>query len=102
MRWQDIPFYLRTGKRLAQRISEISIRFHAVPHLAFPAEAPLEWQLDRLVICIEPEEGIVLKFLANQPGPIIRLRPANMRASVMGRSSKQPRPMPMKLCSGTS
>jgi glucose-6-phosphate 1-dehydrogenase len=79
-RWQDVPFYLRTGKRLPQHVSNISIRFRAVPHQAFPPEAALG-EPDRLVICIEPEEGIVLKFQAKQPGPRMRLRPVEMRFS---------------------
>jgi glucose-6-phosphate 1-dehydrogenase len=78
-RWQDVPFYLRTGKRLPQHVSEISIRFRAVPHRAFPSDSTLDWEADRLVICIEPEEGIVLKFQAKQPGPRMRLLPVDMR-----------------------
>ncbi len=78
-RWQDVPFYLRTGKRLAAHVSEVSIRFRAVPHQSFPTEAALDWQPARLVICIQPNEGIVLKFQAKQPGPQMRLRPVDMR-----------------------
>jgi glucose-6-phosphate 1-dehydrogenase len=80
-RWQDVPFYLRTGKRLARHVSEISIRFQAVPHQSFPAEATLDWQPARLVICIQPDEGIVLKFQAKQPGPRMHLRAVDMRFS---------------------
>ena len=80
-RWQDVPFYLRTGKRLARFVSEISIRFRAVPHQAFPAEAALDWQPARLVIRIQPDEGIVLRFQAKQPGPQMYLRPVDMRFS---------------------
>jgi glucose-6-phosphate 1-dehydrogenase len=80
-RWQDVPFYLRTGKRLGGHVSEVSIRFRAVPHQSFPAEAALDWQPSRLVICIQPDEGIVLKFQAKQPGPQMRLRPVDMRFS---------------------
>jgi glucose-6-phosphate 1-dehydrogenase len=80
-RWQDVPFYLRTGKRLARFVSEVSIRFRAVPHQAFPPEAALDWQPARLVISIQPDEGIVLKFQAKQPGPRVRLRPVDMRFS---------------------
>jgi glucose-6-phosphate 1-dehydrogenase len=80
-RWQDVPFYLRTGKRLADQLSEVSIRFREVPHQSFPAEAMLDWQPARLVMCIQPHEGIVLKFQAKQPGPRMRLRPVDMRFS---------------------
>ena len=80
-RWQDVPFYLRTGKRLPRLASEISIRFQAVPHQSFPIEAALDWQPARLVICIQPDEGIVLKFQAKQPGRQMHLRPVDMRFS---------------------
>ena len=78
-RWQDVPFYLRTGKRLPRQASEISIQFRAVPHQSFPAEASLGWQPSRLVISIQPDEGIVLGFQAKYPGPKMLLRPVDMR-----------------------
>jgi glucose-6-phosphate 1-dehydrogenase len=90
-RWQDVPFYLRTGKRLGRHVSEISIRFRAVPHQAFPPEATFNWQPARLVMCIQPDEGIVLKFQAKQPGPKIHLRPVDMRFSYQ-ESFKVPSP----------
>lgn len=80
-RWQDVPFYLRTGKRLSASVSEISIRFRDVPHRAFPASAGLNAQPARLVIQLNPEQGIVLKFLAKEPGSPLRLRPVDMRFS---------------------
>jgi glucose-6-phosphate 1-dehydrogenase len=78
-RWQDVPFYLRTGKCLPQQVSEISIQFRAVPHQSFPPEASLGWQPSRLVLSIQPEEGIVLDFQAKYPGPKMQLRPVDMR-----------------------
>lgn len=78
-RWQDVPFYLRTGKRLMSKTSEVSIQFRPVPHQAFPAEALSELQPNRLVIRIQPEEGISLRFQAKQPGLTMRLRPVDMR-----------------------
>ncbi|MCC6485058.1 MAG: glucose-6-phosphate dehydrogenase [Armatimonadetes bacterium] len=80
-RWQDVPFYLRTGKRLPRQVSEISIRFGAVPHQSFPRESTIGYQPAGLVICIQPDEGIVLKFQAKQPGQHIRLSPVDMRFS---------------------
>jgi len=80
-RWQDVPFYLRTGKRLGAQVSEISIRFQDVPHKAFPASVGLNAQPARLVIQIQPEEGVVLKFMAKEPGSLLRLRPVDMRFS---------------------
>ena len=78
-RWQGVPFYLRTGKRLPQQVSEVSIQFLAVPHQSFPPEASLGWQASRLVISIQPDEGIVLGFQAKYPGPKMQLRPVDMR-----------------------
>jgi len=78
-RWQGVPFYLRTGKRLGRQVSEISIQFRAVPHQSFPPGASLGWHPSRLVISIQPEEGIVLGFQAKYPGPKMQLRPVDMR-----------------------
>jgi glucose-6-phosphate 1-dehydrogenase len=78
-RWQDVPFYLRTGKRLPTKVSEALIQFRPVPHQAFPASAVLGWQANRLLIRIQPEESIMLRFQAKQPGPAIRLDPVEMR-----------------------
>jgi glucose-6-phosphate 1-dehydrogenase len=78
-RWQDVPFYLRTGKRLPTRISQAFIQFKPVPHQSFPAEAVVSWQPNRLVIRIQPEESILLRFQAKQPGPDMRLSPVEMR-----------------------
>jgi len=89
-RWQDVPFYLRTGKRMTAAVSEISIRFRDVPHNAFPAATGLNAQPVRLVIQIQPEEGIILKFMAKEPGNPLRLGPVDMRFSyrdAFGKSS---------------
>jgi len=80
-RWQDVPFYLRTGKRLPRQVSEVSIQFRPVPHQAFPPEASLGWQPSRLVMSIQPDEGIVLGFQAKYPGAKMQLRPVDMRFS---------------------
>ena len=80
-RWQGVPFYLRTGKRMAAEVSEVSIRFRDVPHRAFPNNAGLDTQPVRLVIQMNPAEGIVLKFMAKEPGAHWRLRPVDMRFS---------------------
>lgn len=78
-RWQGVPFYLRTGKRLPARASEVSIIFRPAPHQPFPRSASLNWKFNRLAVRIQPEEGIVLRFLAKEPGQLYRLRPAEMR-----------------------
>ncbi len=80
-RWQDVPFYLRTGKRLPFRASEVSIQFRPVPHQAFPSAAIESLQPNRLVIQIQPQEGILLNFQAKRPGPAMRLARANMQFS---------------------
>jgi glucose-6-phosphate 1-dehydrogenase len=77
-RWQDVPFYLRTAKRLPARISEVIIQFRPVPHQSFPSSAALDWQANRLVIRIQPKEGIMLRFQAKQPDPTMRLSPVDM------------------------
>lgn len=78
-RWQNVPFYLRTGKRLERHASEIAIQFRAVPHQAFPAEATVEWKPSRLAISIQPDEGIVLSFQAKYPGQKMHLRAVEMK-----------------------
>jgi glucose-6-phosphate 1-dehydrogenase len=78
-RWQGVPFYLRTGKRLARQASEIVIQFRAVPHQSFPADSTLDWQASRLVISIQPAEGIVLRFQAKLPGARMHLRSVEMQ-----------------------
>ncbi|HEX7973679.1 MAG TPA: glucose-6-phosphate dehydrogenase [Anaerolineales bacterium] len=80
-RWQDVPFYLRTGKRLPVKISEVSIQFRPVPHQSFPTQAVVDWRPNRLLIRIQPEEGILLRFQAKIPGPNLRLSTQEMRFS---------------------
>jgi glucose-6-phosphate 1-dehydrogenase len=80
-RWQDVPFYLRTGKRLPERESEVAIQFRPVPHRSFPASALDKWEPNFLTIRIQPDEGIVLKFQAKEPGLSLKLRPTDMRFS---------------------
>lgn len=77
-RWQDVPFYLRTGKRLPRKISQVSIEFKPVPHQIFPGHAGDHWEPNRLVINIQPKEGILLRFQAKQPGKGMRLQTVNM------------------------
>jgi glucose-6-phosphate 1-dehydrogenase len=80
-RWQDVPFYLRTGKCMPQQVSEIVIQFRSVPHRSFPPEAAQDWQASRIVISIQPNEGIVLTFQAKHPGPKMHLQTVDMRFS---------------------
>lgn len=67
-RWQDVPFYLRTGKRMGENTSSIMIQFRPIPHQAFPSDALENWQQNRLIIGIQPQMGITLRFQAKRPG----------------------------------
>jgi len=77
-RWANVPFYLRTGKRLPQKVSEIVIQFRAQPFSIFPADAA-EWEPNRLIIRLQPEEGMRLEMMAKDPGPGgLRLSPTGL------------------------
>jgi len=78
-RWQDVPFYLRTGKRLPTKSSVVSIQFKPVPHQSFPSSAIEDWQSNRLELSIQPHEGIQLLFQAKRPGLKVSLNPVRMR-----------------------
>jgi glucose-6-phosphate 1-dehydrogenase len=80
-RWQDVPFYLRAGKRMARQVTEIVVHFRPVPHRLFPSDAVSDWQPTRVIMCIQPDEGIVLRCYAKQPGSLMRLRQVDMRFS---------------------
>ena len=77
-RWQGVPFYLRTGKRLAVKATEVLIQFQPAPHLPFPPATVAHWQPNRLIVRIQPNEGIVLRFQAKRPGPVMHLDTADM------------------------
>jgi glucose-6-phosphate 1-dehydrogenase len=77
-RWAGTPFYLRHGKRLPSRTSEIAVQFKEVPHLAFAAAGTRALEPDLLVLRLQPNEGIVLRFGAKQPGPEMQLRSVDM------------------------
>jgi glucose-6-phosphate 1-dehydrogenase len=77
-RWAGVPFYLRSGKRLAKRVSEISILFREVPHLLFKRTITEPIQPNLLSLNIQPNEGISVKFSAKLPGATFRIRPVKM------------------------
>lgn len=77
-RWAGTPFYLRTGKRLAKRATEVAIQFKQAPHLPFSAQAAEGLEANALVMRIQPDEGASLKFGAKVPGPTMRIRSVNM------------------------
>jgi glucose-6-phosphate 1-dehydrogenase len=76
-RWSGVPFYLRSGKRLARKVSEIAVRFNAIPHRLF-GEAGDSLEQNVLVMKIQPEEGVTLRFSAKVPGPKMHIRSVNM------------------------
>jgi glucose-6-phosphate 1-dehydrogenase len=78
-RWADVPFYIRTGKKLPKRTTDIAIQFNNAPHAMFTSDngaGPAQPNL--LIVRIQPEEGISLRFLSKQPGSGMRLRPVSM------------------------
>jgi glucose-6-phosphate 1-dehydrogenase len=77
-RWADVPFYIRTGKRLAKRVTEIAIQFKRAPFVLFRETSVERLSPNRLVLHIQPDEGISLRFGAKIPGPTVRLGSVNM------------------------
>jgi glucose-6-phosphate 1-dehydrogenase len=77
-RWRDVPFYLRSGKQLKARTSEIAVQFRSVPHLLFPQERASQITPNALSLCIQPDEGIHLRFEAKEPGAGMKTRPVDM------------------------
>jgi glucose-6-phosphate 1-dehydrogenase len=73
-RWRGVPFYLRSGKRLALRTTEIAIQFKCVPHLMFNTEGGTDIAANVLSLCIQPNEGIHLRFQAKEPGAGMKTR----------------------------
>ena len=78
-RWAGVPFYLRTGKRLNIRSSEIAIRFKQAPYALFRDTPVEELDADWLILRIQPDEGIRLRFNAKRPGPAMTLESVSMR-----------------------
>jgi glucose-6-phosphate 1-dehydrogenase len=77
-RWQDVPFYLRTGKRIGVAVSEISIRFRPVPHRAVPNTVADSARPVSLILRLQPDEGIRWRIYVKEPGTQLRLRTVNM------------------------
>ena len=77
-RWAGVPFYLRTGKRLARKVTEIAVTLKPVPHLAFSQEGSLGVQPNQLVLTLQPNEGVSLRLGAKIPGTRMIIRPVNM------------------------
>jgi glucose-6-phosphate 1-dehydrogenase len=77
-RWAGVPFYLRTGKRLARKVTEIAVTLKPVPHLAFSQAGSLGVQPNQLVLALQPNEGVALRLGAKIPGTRMIIRPVNM------------------------
>ncbi len=77
-RWAGVPFYLRTGKRLARRATEVALLFQRAPHLPFAATDTEELGQNALVIRVQPDEGVTLRFGSKVPGTSMEVRDVNM------------------------
>ncbi len=77
-RWRDVPFYLRSGKSMPVKTTEIAVQFKKVPHLMFPRSAGHEITQNVLCLGIQPDEGIHLRFETKEPGAGMRTRPVDM------------------------
>ncbi len=77
-RWAGVPFYIRTGKALARKTTEIVITLKPVPHLAFQQEGSLGVHPNQLILAVQPNEGVSMSLMAKIPGARMRVRPVNM------------------------
>ena len=77
-RWAGVPIYLRTGKRLARKVTEIAVALKPVPHLAFEQAGSVGVQPNQIVMTMQPNEGVSLSLGAKIPGSRMRIRPVNM------------------------
>ncbi len=77
-RWSGVPFYLRTGKNLARKVTEIAVTLKPVPHLAFQSQGSVGVQANQIILTVQPDEGVTVSIGAKIPGPRMRIRPVNM------------------------
>src|SRR6266446_5953581 len=77
-RWAGVPFYLRTGKRLARKVTEIAVTLKPVPHMAFSQDGSLGVLPNQLILTLQPNEGVSLQLGAKIPGTRMIIRPVNM------------------------
>ena len=77
-RWAGVPFYLRTGKRLPRRVTEIALNFKRAPHLPFSPDDTEELGHNQLVIRVQPDEGVTLRFGSKVPGTVMEVRDVAM------------------------
>jgi glucose-6-phosphate 1-dehydrogenase len=89
-RWQGVPFYLRTGKRMQEKTSSVTIQFRPVPHSTFPADQGDNVTPNRLTINIQPQMDIRLRFMTKRPGLEMSLNPSEMVFDYDGTASQSP------------
>ena len=77
-RWAGVPFYLRTGKQLARKVTEIAVILKPVPHLAFQNIGSVGVQPNQIILTVQPDEGVSVSIGAKIPGATMRIRPVNM------------------------
>ena len=77
-RWAGVPFYLRTGKRLGRRVTEVAVVFKTAPHLPFESSLTSDLGSNALVIRVQPDEGVTLRFGAKVPGTAMEVRDVTM------------------------
>jgi glucose-6-phosphate 1-dehydrogenase len=77
-RWAGVPIYLRTGKRLARKVTEIAVQLKQVPHLGFQTQGSVGVLPNQLILTVQPNEGASLSLGAKIPGSRMRIRPVNM------------------------
>jgi len=89
-RWAGVPFYIRTGKRLPKRASEIAVQFRDVPHMLFNAEPSAPLQPNVLSLRLQPDEGFSLNIASKRPGARLRIEPAKMDFDYASRDGSSP------------
>src|SRR5205085_6114314 len=77
-RWAGVPFYVRTGKRLPKRSSEVAIQFKDVPQILFNSNPDVPLEPTVLSLRVQPEEGVSLRIASKLPGPKVRIYPVKM------------------------
>jgi glucose-6-phosphate 1-dehydrogenase len=77
-RWAGVPIYLRTGKRLARKVTEIAVTLKPVPHLAFKQEGSVGVKPNQIIMTMQPNEGVSISLGAKIPGTRMRIRPVKM------------------------
>ncbi|MCL2420031.1 MAG: glucose-6-phosphate dehydrogenase, partial [Conexibacteraceae bacterium] len=77
-RWAGVPFYLRTGKRMARKLTEIAVTLRPVPHMAFQGPGSTDLQPNQIIVTLQPDEGVSVSLGAKIPGTKMQIRPVNM------------------------